>query len=183
MPPYQSFDPSTEVIGTSLVGFTKSMVHDNLTEILARYHLDKIDPQAWYPVQTLLDLFGEISNGVEPSPTFISLGVAVAQAGLQAMPAAAKAVTLEQFFASYNDLWQSRHRNGDAGYIKYEAISPNHLVLKFKTPYPDDILYGLIYAYARFFCPKDQTTSVAYDDHFPRRDLGGKETIIHIRLE
>jgi hypothetical protein len=183
MPLYRSFDPQTEVMGIGLLGFTRSIVHNNLAEILARYHLDHIDPQGWYPVQTLLDVFGEISSGMESSPIFISLGVAVSQVVLQSLTAEAKAVSLHQFFSGYDAFWKSRHRNGDMGYVNYERVSENQIIMRVRTPYPDDLIYGLIYGYARYFCPKDQTVSVAYDEHLPSRDTGAEETLIHIRLQ
>ncbi len=183
MPRYQAFDPQVEMIGMTASGFIKSLMHDDITDILARHHLDNIDPQGWYPVQNLLDVMSEISEGSNTTTIFVSIGMAAVEMGLEAMPAAMKSLSIQEFFSKYDAVWKSRHRNGDPGSAQYELVDENHIILRIKTPFPDDIFYGGMYAYARFFCPNGKTFSVAYDENIPRRDAGGDVTVIHIRLK
>lgn len=183
MPRYQSFDPNAEIIGRTVSGFIKSIMHDEIDEILKRHGLDHIDPQAWYPVQQLLDIYNDIAVGINVSPIFVSLGMAAAQIGLDGMSEEAKSLSLQAFFSNYDAVWQSRHRNGDVGHVKYEQINEDHIILTIKVPYPDDIFYGAFYTYARHFHPKNKNFSVAYDERIPTREHGGQETVIHIRLQ
>jgi len=183
MPRYESFDSQAEMTGRTVLSFVKSIMHEDITGILARHHLDNIEPDGWYPVQMLLDVLSEISEGTNTSSIFVSIGVAAAQIGLDAMPPAMKAISLEEFFSKYDAIWKSRHRNGDGGSVRCEQVDENHLILHVKTPYPDDVFYGAMYAYARFFCPRDKTFSIAYDETLTPRDAGGDETVMHIRLQ
>jgi len=180
---YQAFDSQAEMTGMTASSFVKSIMHDDITAILTRHHLDNIDPQGWYPVQTVLDVLNEISEGENASSIFVSVGVAAAQLALAALPPVMKGCTLQEFFSKYDAMWKSRHRNGDAGFVHCEQVDENHLILCIKTPYPDDVFYGAIYGYVRFFCPKDKTFSISYDDQIPTRDAGGDETVMHVRLQ
>lgn len=182
MPRYLAFDPQAEMTGMTVLSFVKSIMRENITGILKRHGLETIDPQGWYPVQPLLDILSEISESPNSSSIFVSIGVAAAQLALEGVLPSMKTPTLYEFFGQYDAMWKLRHRNGDGGYVRYEPVDPNHLIIHVKTPYPDDVFYGAIYGYARFFCPKDKTFSVAYDETRPTREAGGDETIIHIRL-
>ena len=53
------------------------------------------------------------------------------------------------------------------------------------TTTPDDMSYGLLYAYARRFLPPGTQFTVYYDPDIPARDYGGdrEETIIHIEWD
>jgi hypothetical protein len=183
MPLYQSFDPNAEIVGTTVSGFTKSVLYEDLTGVLKRHNLDNIDPTQWYPVQNLLNVYNDMAVKGNTSSVFVSLGMAAVQVSLDHMPAAMKSLTLAQFLSNYDSVWQSRHRGGDVGYVRFEQVNDNHFVMTFKSPYPDDIFYGAFYAYARHFCPRNKRFSVSYDTNHPRRDRGGEETVIHIRLE
>jgi hypothetical protein len=87
------------------------------------------------------------------------------------------------FFMHYGEVYQSRHRNGDAGFIRAEKTSDTHVKVSMKTPYPDDLYYGVIYAYARYLAVKQgKQFTVKYDEKLPRRDNGGSVTIVDITI-
>lgn len=183
MPRYLAFDPHAEMTGMTVLSFVRSIMHEDIAGILKRHHLDNIDPQGWYPVQPLLDVLSEISEGANSSSIFVSIGVAAAQIVLEGMPPAMKTLSLPEFFSKYDAIWRSRYRNGDGGSIQCQQVDDNHLIVRVRTPYPDDIFYGAIYTYTRFFCPKGKTFSVAYDETAVPHDAGGEATIMHIRLQ
>ena len=58
---YQAFDPKSEVTGQMVFSMTKSILLDDIKEILKRHGMDNIDPKSWYPVQSLLDVFNEVA--------------------------------------------------------------------------------------------------------------------------
>ncbi len=184
MPTYQAFDPNTELVGRTALSMTSNIMQDEYIDILKRHGLEQIDPEAWYPVQSLLDVFNEIARGgFNASPIFVSIGMAAARLSLESMPPQLKALPWQTFFTSYDKVWQSRHRNGDVGRVTTEYVDDNHLVLRFRSPYPDDIFYGAFYAYTRHFKPAGKNFSVTYDDKLLPRDKGGNETVIHIQVE
>ncbi len=184
MPTYQAFDPKSEIIGRTALSMTTSIMHEDIEGILERHGLKSIDPEAWYLVQSLLNVMNEvISGGVNASPIFVSIGMAAARLSLEAMPPQLKALPWQTFFASYDKIWQSRHRNGDVGHVVCEQVDDHHLILRFRSPYPDDIFYGAFYTYARHFKPEGMSFKVAYDEKLLPRDRGGDETVIHSYVE
>jgi hypothetical protein len=49
-----------------------------------------------------------------------------------------------------------------------------------RTPYPDDIHFGAIYAIAARHFPDKASVSVRYDEHLARRDKGGDMTRVEV---
>jgi hypothetical protein len=180
---YQVSDPETEIVGTIVSAFTKSLLHEDIAGILQRHQLDNIDPNEWYRVQRLLDVFNEVVSEGNTSSVFVSLGMAAAQVALDNMPPALKTLPMNLFFANYDAVWQSRHRNGDVGHVKFEQVDENHIKMSFNSPYPNDIFYGAFYTYARHYCPPNKRFTVAYERIIPILEERGQEAIIHIRLE
>jgi hypothetical protein len=176
---YQAFDMKSEVLGQMAMSMTKSVLHDEIEQILDRHGMNNLDPNSWYPVQNLMEVFNEVSENT--SQIFVSIGMASAQSSLQAMPQI-KALPFHKFFAGFDSVWQSRHRNGDVGHLKYKQIDDNHITMTFRSPYPDDIFYGAFFTYAREFKPEGKTFKVSFDETTPTREKGGKETTIHIYL-
>ena len=82
------------------------------------------------------------------------------------------------------DLWsrtyQAQHRDGDAGEITVHRMGNKLIWVDARTPYPDDILYGAIYAIASHHFPASAGVTVRYDDAMPRRDKGGDVTRFQI---
>ena len=184
MPTYQAFDPQSEMNGRTALGMVKSILHDDIAEILVRHHLNDIDPDAWYRVQDLLEVFNEVAqqrDGGNSSSIFVSIGMGAADIGFEGMPPQLKSMSLEEFLAAYPSRLSVIH-HGDVGYVKYEKLNENHFVMTMNVPYPDDMMYGVFYGYARHLKPKGQSPSVAYDNRQPRRDKGGEVTILHITL-
>jgi hypothetical protein len=90
-------------------------------------------------------------------------------------------VPLNKFLPAYAQYYQQLHRNGDPGEIRVETPADNHVVLTLlDVPYPDDLMYGLFYSYARRFAHKGMHFTVKYDDELPHKDGGGEYTVIHI---
>lgn len=180
---YQTFDPKAELNGTSAMMFSNSIMHDDLEDILKRRGLDSIDPNGWYPLQSLLDVFNDIAEGRNASSTFVSIGMATAELSInQMLSADLKSLSLAEFWQSYPDVWLARHRKGDVGYVTCVVEDERNITLTFRAPYPDDMIYGLVYGYTRYFRPKGSHFSVAYDQDMPTREAGGYETILHIHI-
>lgn len=182
MPQWHAPKTTAELTGMTVKALTTTIMHDDIANLLRRHNLEEIDPQAWYPAQDLANLFEEISRAANASPTFVSLGMAAAEIGIAALPAPLKELPLDVLLSKYDDIWQSRHRNGEIGHIRFEKVNDNHMILRYNAIYPDDIFYGVFYAYVRHFRPRNMGFSVAYDDTLPRQDDGGSESVIHILL-
>jgi hypothetical protein len=49
------------------------------------------------------------------------------------------------------------------------------------VPYPDDLMYGMMYGFVRRLAPAGSGHIVAYDETITRKDQGGDYTVIHIQ--
>jgi hypothetical protein len=93
-------------------------------------------------------------------------------------------LALEPWLNLYCDkLYGERHRNGDAGTFVLKKISEQHYIVTVTCPYPDDIMYGVLYGYVRAFRPPGKGFTLRYDESAPRHDQGGKQTVIHIEID
>ncbi len=183
MQTYQAFDPQSEMTGQSVQGMIKNLLHDDIAKVLARHHLDNIDPNAWYRLQDLLGVLNDVTGqGVNSTSIFVSIGMGAADLGYEGLPPQLKDISLEQFLAAYGARYRTLH-HGDVGYVNFEKVSDDHFVLTTKVPYPDDMMYGVFYGFARHLKPKGKGVSVSYDSQQPRRDEGGDVTIIHVKLK
>ena len=111
---------------------------------------------------------------------FVAVGMAAGELGTKNLPPDMEKMSLEEFLEAYARIWVLRHRNADANAIKPEKVSDRHIRVTSRIPYPDDLLYGILYAYPRHFLPEGSGFVVKYDENIPRRDHGGEETVIHI---
>ncbi len=180
MPRY-TCDPRMEVSGQTAMALIVNLEHDQIKPILETHGIGRIDPKQWYPVQKLLDVFSDVSELSGAMFNFVAVGMAAGELGAKNLPSEMKAMSLEDFLLTYAQIWQTRHRNADPDQMKAEKVDHHHIKIIGKTPYPDDILYGIFFAYARFFLKRSFV--VKYDENTPRRDQGGEETIIHVRWE
>jgi len=181
---YKAFDPSTEIIGKSVMALTTSIVHDEIQEILAKHNLDRIDPDAWYRVQDVLDVYNDLAvQGGDPSQYFRQIGMAAGVLTLQGLPPEMKGIPLEQFLNIYSNLYQVRHQGeGDKGSVKVEKPDADTIIVRLRVPYPDDVFYGMMYAFAQQFRLEGKNFSVKYMPGVPRLEEGGEETVLLITM-
>ncbi len=173
-------DPSMEVIGQTALALIINLNHDQMKDILAKHGLDQIDPEQWYPVQKVLDVFNDLTEQAGAMMNFVAVGKAAGELGAEHLPQEMAAMSLDEFLEAYARIWSLRHRNADPDDIKPEKVGDRHIKVTTKTPYPDDLLYGILWAYPRYFLTEGAGFVVKYDENVPRRDQGGAETIIHI---
>lgn len=174
-------DPETELTGQTVLSLIKNINYQNIQAIIEKHGLTDIDPNAWYPLQDVLNVLKEISDATNSTFNFVSIGMTAAQ--LAYIPPEMENYTLEQILRQYGKIYQMRHRNGDFGSVVVEKPSENHLKIIMDTPYPDDIMYGVMYGYARRFLPPGTRAVVQYDDTQPRMAEGGDYTVVHVRWE
>jgi len=180
---YQAFDPASEMYGMSVQAFTKSILHDDIADILNRHGMDEIDPQKWYSVQKLLDVLNDVvEEGSNTSQVFVSVGIGAAELGYAALPEPVKAqLTLRGFLSAYGKRLGELH-HGDVGYVQFEEAAGNHFIMTWRVPYPDDMMYGVFYGYTRLLRPPRQTFSLEYDPNYMTVEAGGDRTVLHIHV-
>lgn len=170
-------DSNLEINGHSAHALLDSINSDNYIHILKAHGLVDIDQDAWYPLQDLLNVLNDMAKQSTVMMDFVSIGMAAGTNGV--LPSETQHLSLWEFFVAYGQNYQNLHRNGDAGSFQVEKTDQNHLALTLNVPYPDDLMYGLIYGYARRFANGHQFI-VAYDEEIARKDQGGDYTVIHV---
>lgn len=174
-------DPDTELTGQTVLSLITNINYRNIETIVARHHLSQVNPEAWYPLQDVLNVLRDISAATGSTFNFVSIGMAAAQ--LAYIPPEMEHFSVEQILQQYSKIYKMRHRGGNAGAVQVESISPTHLKIIMDTPYPDDIMYGVMYGYARRFLPDGTPIIVRYDENHLRMSHGGQSTILHVMWE
>lgn len=176
--PHYTCDPNLELNGQTTLALLQNINQDATRPYLAQHGLDNIDPEAWYPVQSILDVLNDVATEGNPMSHFVAIGIKAAELG--DLP---PNITFEKFIQMYGEVFLQRHRNGDPGTIESFAVGPNHMQVNCDVVYPDHVMYGLIFGYARRILSDDRHYTVFYDEEITPRDLGGEQTIIHITWE
>jgi hypothetical protein len=171
-------DPNLEIPGRAAHHLLESINRDNYLPILEQHGLADINEDSWYRLQDLLNVFNDMNERGGTMMDFVSIGMAAGSNSI--LPPEMRDVPLNKFLPAYAQYYQQLHRNGDAGEIRVETQADNHVVLTIDVPYPDDLMYGLFYSYARRFARPDMHFMVRYDDELTRRDSGGEYTVIHV---
>lgn len=180
---YVSFDPNVEIIGQNVLGYLECINRENVLPFLQQRGLDNIDPQKWYPLQDWLDVLNDLENqsGGGAMMDFVSIGMKIAE--LAQFPPEFDQLPFDELLAVNDRAYQMQHRNGDAGYQTTEKISEGHVTITLKTPYPDDLAYGVVWGECKRFLPAGTNFTVFYDESAPRHDDGGDVTVIHIKWD
>ena len=177
--PYTVFSKDHETRGSVIIPYRDSINIANYDDIFIRNGLGNVDPDKWYPMQKLVDVFNELArakSGVMMD--FVSIGTKMGEdlqppPELQDMTYLDLIRGLEQTYAYHN-------RGTDIGYIRGEVVSDNQVTVHYRCPFPDDLLYGSLWGCSKKFLPDGTHFVVKYDDRAKRMEDGGAETIIHV---
>lgn len=175
-------DPNTEVIGQVMLSYIDNLQTDLMRPILEKHHLTNIEPDTWYPLQPWLNFIQELSTLPGFSSNMIAVGLKVAEYAVK--PPEMANVTLEQILEGWNDHLYANHRSGNIGSITTEKVAEKHYRTIHRHIYPDDLSYGLAYAFARTILPPGTDFKVWYENYDKRLDNGnGDETVICVKWE
>ena len=172
-----------ETIGLLLQAFYDNLEESNTRPIMEEHGVVNLDPQKWYPTQMLLNALNDLKHNPGFRSSMTAIGLKTGET--VPIPPDMKEPTLEKVIGIWDSLFQMLHRNGDVGCIRVEKVTDKHFKTIHTVVYPDDMSYGILYAYGRRFLPPRIPFTVYYDPDLPARDYGGegKETIIHIQWE
>ncbi|HEX2619775.1 MAG TPA: hypothetical protein VHL11_06500 [Phototrophicaceae bacterium] len=171
---FQIKDPNAMAIGGPMMGFLECIMADSVLPILQRYHLDKIEPNNWYPFASYLQMMQEVTS----TDDLVSVGMAMMNN--VPWPPEVYQLPFVDVLKSINDIYKLQHR-GDVGegYIM-DFVDDHHVIITIANPYPDDLIYGCYWQISKKFLPKGTEFEVYYDTAAPLRKEGGEVTKIHI---
>lgn len=173
--------PGTETLGLLLSTFVDNVQGGETRPVMEKHGMVNLAPMEWYPVQKLLDALNELSQSPNTIFNFVAIGMGIGET--VPMPPGVENPTLEQVLMLWDSLYQGLHREGDAGRITIEKISDTYFKTHQDGLYPDDMSYGVLYAYGKRFLPPGTHFTVFYELDCPPRDQGGDKTIISIQWE
>ena len=177
MPKYKAFTPDVELIGSVLEGYKRAINLEAFSAYFAKHGLIDIDPDQWYPLQKLLDVFSDISEDPAFMMNFVSIGMAVATH--TPLPFDHTHMPIEVALQKFTEVTQWVNRGTDVGDIYIEILGPRHVKVIYRLAGPDEYLYGVTYGYMRRLLPKGTPFKVYFDPDTARREQGGTHTIIH----
>ncbi|MBZ0318919.1 MAG: hypothetical protein K8L91_21065 [Anaerolineae bacterium] len=174
-------DPKAEVVGLMLNSYVDNMMADESAPVFKKHGLINLDPHTWYPLPPLLSALNELAALPGLSLNLTAIGMKIGE-GVPMPPELGPHPSLEKVLMAWDATYQFLHRSADVGKIWLEKVSDKHFKTFHSVVYPDDLSYGVLYAYGRRFLPPGTHFTVRYDSDLPARDYGGTTpyTIIHI---
>ena len=176
--------PGSETLGTLLSSFSQNLQSDDVRPIMEKYGVVNLDPMAWYPVKMLLDALNDVASRGNVSTNLVAIGMKIGE-NVPTPPELGEHPSLEQVLMIWDNLYQGLHRGADVGCIQIEKVSNKYFKTAHSNPYPDDMSYGILYAYARRFLPPGTDFTVFYEPGITPRDRGGagNATVISVKWE
>ncbi|NDJ78632.1 MAG: hypothetical protein GYB65_20475 [Chloroflexi bacterium] len=172
------FSPDAETIGQVHLSLLESINLDNYKDVLARHGMDEIDPERWYPMQSVVDLMDEIGNRQGGMTDLVSIGIKLMETAL--LPPELEELPLTHVLQGWNNIYLANNRGTDPGDFQIEFVDDQHAIMHCRIPWPDDYTYGVFYGAARRWLPDSTDFTVYYEEDGPRRDFGDETTVIHI---
>lgn len=178
---YEPIGPGGEVLGQVMLSMMENMNAERIRPHLERHGLGNLDPEAWYPIETWLDVFNDMETESGAYADFVSAGMAIADKAV--FPPEFDNMSFIEIMQTWNDAYLMNNRGEGMGEMPCEVINDKHIAMIARTPYPDDYIYGSYYGAARHFLPDGTDFTVYFDEEEPRREEGGERTIVHIEWE
>ncbi len=174
--------PDAEVTGLLLNAYVENMMGEQTAPVFIRNGVVNLDPNSWYPLSRMMKAMNELVAVPGLSLNLTAIGMKIG-ADVPMPPQLGEQPNIEQVLMAWNETYQFLHRGADVGEIRIEKLSDHHYVTYHSVPYPDDMSYGVLYAYAKRFLPPGTRFTVRYDEEVHARDYGGdgQHTIIHIQ--
>ena len=174
-------ETNLELTGTAVRSLFVNAFHPQIKPILDKHGVSEIDPDGWYSMALLKEIFKDISERGDSIFNFVAIGIAAAE--ISPLPPDVLRLSPLEFYAAYNEVFQTRHRGGNPGGLIAEPANDNTVRITLVTPYPDEVMYGLMYGFAKRLLPTGTHITVRYVDDSLRRDLGSEETVLLLRWE
>lgn len=179
---YKVFSADAEVHGVFVRAFYEWENYQNIVPflmqhgLLGRHGFRTVDPDQWYPQQIWLDVLNDLVDSYGGMcGDLVSIGMTI-------FDTADFWHRLDnQHILSVLDAWKhdyfACHRATDPGQITIQHQDSAQIRVATRLPYPDELIYGLLYAMVRHFCPEGMDFVLKYDDTLPRRGDGGRSTV------
>lgn len=154
-----------EVLGLVLDCISNSKSSDIIDPIMHRYGIDTYDSNMWYRTQTLLHAMRDLYTEPSGDEACIAVGQKLGEEFLFDHGVR----TVQDAVLALHHTYHRIHRgiHAEEGFL-VEKIQPNILVVTNNTPWPGEIIYGLLHAFGRRFVSARtfRVATLPPDEHF-----------------
>ncbi len=135
-------EPGTEVTGTGVLAYINNMQAYDYRTIVESVGLDDVDPNEWYPLERVMNLFNILSGLGNMTPYLVAVGMSIVD-NATLPPSIDENASPFEVYSLWNDFLQINHRGGDVGTIHAKEVDADHIVVTLRDVYPDDVSYGI----------------------------------------
>ncbi|MGF1507327.1 MAG: hypothetical protein ACFB51_19705 [Anaerolineae bacterium] len=154
---FKAPQPDSEILGFGQTALRESITRAEFEHMLDKYALTEIDPEAWYPLQPLLDMYAEMDADKGRSMQyFVSIGMKVVHIFPEEVTGVVGALN---FLNSTLTLSLRNYDYETCGY-EIESLGDGHARVTEYTPFPHDMIYGYMYAIANTFSGEGRSPTV-----------------------
>lgn len=175
---FQVFDERSMVSSEGISGTVNYLVKDPIMKaavepILKKYGLDDLKPGEWYPLQSWLNVFRDMSaEGTRDMFNLVAIGMAIGM-GIEIPP---DIDSIPAVLASLDPVYQMYVQGGEVGHYYLEALGERHYKVVANIPYPEDLIYGTIYGFCKRFVSSNDHLVVQVDKDAPSLKKGDKSS-------
>jgi hypothetical protein len=168
--------PGGEVLGASMAALPVALKSTEIMPLLERHGFAHIDPEKWYPQQSVLNLYKDIDQGrSNVSDNLVAIGIK--SVGVMSFPPEIN--TMEAVLTAMTGSYAPFHRNiwpGEGTWGKF--LGQGHAQITVNVPYPDDVFYGYFWGVAKHYTPNGMRFRIAIVEN---TDIDMPGTIYDVR--
>lgn len=163
-------EPSLEVSGPTTLSLVSNLASYSFQPLIEAHHLDQIDPDQWYPVQQVFDLFNAlVEQNNENTQPFVAMGMKIAEQSTFPPEMQGK-ITIAMILEGWQAHYQANHRGGTLPPVTTVKLADNHYQLHLRPDhlYPFDLVYRMAFGFCRLLLPDEVDFTVRYlEGHNP----------------
>ena len=173
-------DPELKTAGVTMLAYIDNIHGEIYKPLLAKYGIEEIDPDGWYPVQYICDVFNDIVKNGDASSSFIALGMQIAEQSV--FPPELEKPTMPMMLLGWNDHYVANHKDGDLPPVETVRLGDQdfQLVLHPDHIYPFDLVYGLAWGFCKQLLPPNTEFKVSYDEKYSPYVENAEKVVISI---
>ncbi len=146
-------------------------------QILGRQGISQPGPGKWYPLQSLIGAWAEITTLMTPTSLY-TMGSKIAENA----KATDEILDFEDFTRRLDEIYHRNHRGGEIGHYKMIWEEPRVVRVVSDIPYPCDFDRGVLFGFARRYPPEPGADIfVDHDSDSPCRKRGDDSCTYRIR--
>ncbi len=177
MAQFVSFDPNVKVRGKILLAYIAAL-GESARPLLEKHGFASVQPDAWYLLQSILDVFKEIyEKDFTAMLDLVHIGMEVPKHVLWPP----EIQTIEDALFSIDEAYHMNHKDGEIGTYRTSQAKRREFQIFCENPYPCDFDYGLLYGIARRYLPPDGHLIVEHDPDAPCRKHGEDSCTYSVR--